>query len=78
MKSLKKIINQCLDNFIEQNTIEIACFEKSATFYLYYNSYPPIGGIINLDKNKKKFKIESLEIQGEHGKFCIANGIFID
>lgn len=83
MSFLKKKLDNYLNDFFEQKTIEIMCWDSSANgtdihFYINLQSYPPIGALINVNENSKLFKIESLEIQNSNGLFCVARGSFID
>jgi galactose-1-phosphate uridylyltransferase len=81
MTFLKKILDNYFNSFLEENTINVMCWDSATDgeihFYLELHSYPPIGSLINMEKYPKMFKIESLEIQSSRGAFCIAYGVFL-
>lgn len=81
MKYFKKKLSNYLNAFFDEKAIEIMCWDKETNgdihFYLELQSYPPIGTLINIERMSRLFKIESLEIQGNKGVFCIAKGVFI-
>lgn len=82
MNFFKNKLNNYLNAFFEDRTIEIMCWDSKTkgaiNFCIKLQSYPPIDALINMEEYNKLFKIESLEIQGSRGAFCIAKGSFVD
>lgn len=81
MSIIKRILSPFLANLIEEITIDVLCFdtnpEVKKTINVQLHSYPPIGSVINIENGNQSFQIESLEIQGFTGRFCVAKGFFI-
>ena len=61
MSFFKNKLNDFLNDFFEEKSIEIMCWDSKTNgdinFYVSLPSYPPIGALINLEGNTKLFKI---------------------
>jgi hypothetical protein len=54
MTFFKKILDNYFNSFLEENTINVMCWDSATDgeihFYLELHSYPPIGSLINMEK----------------------------